>query len=115
MKEKYSHDALNKKLEELSLPDEEQSWQKMKALLDKDEENDRILPPFFLTCAGWALLILFIAGGIFIFWPFSDDNSVSKIYPIEKKKPAGEISQTPQAKTSSENGRDSTVFSVPLK
>ena len=58
MKEKYSHDALNKKLEELPVPDEEQSWQKMKALLDKDERKDRILPPFFLNCAGWALLIL---------------------------------------------------------
>jgi hypothetical protein len=123
MKEKYSHDALNKKLEELSLPDEEQSWQKMKALLDKDEKKDRILPPFFLNCAGWALLILFTAGIIFIFHPFSEDNSVSKednsvskIDPIEKKKmPAGEASKTPQAKSSSENGRNSTVFSVPLK
>jgi hypothetical protein len=116
MKEKYSHDALNKKLEELSVPDEEQSWQKMKALLDKDEKNDRILPPFFLNCAGWALLMLFIAGGIFIFRPFSEDNSVSKINPIEKKKtPAGKIFQTPQAKSSSENGRDSIGFSVPLK
>jgi len=116
MKEKYSHDALNKKLEELSVPDEEQSWQKMKALLDKDEKNDHILPLFFLNCAGWALLILFTAGGIFIFRPFSEDNSVSKIDPIEKKKtPAGKIFQTPQAKSSSENGRDSIGFSVPLK
>ena len=92
MKEKFNHDALNKKLEELSVPDEEQSWQKMKALLDKDEKNDRILPPFFLNCAGWALLILLTGGGIFIFWPFKDnsvskeDNAISKIDSIEKKK-----------------------------
>jgi hypothetical protein len=105
MKEKYSHDALNKKLEGLPVPDEGQSWQKMKALLDKDEKNHRILTPFFLNCAGWTLFILLMAGGIFIFRPFSKHNSVSKTGPIETKNiQSGKTSQTPQAKTSSESG-----------
>jgi len=115
MKEKYNHEALNKKLEELSLPDEEQSWQKMKALLDREEENDRILPPFFLTCAGWALLILFIAGGVFIFWP-SNEDSISKTDPTKKKEiSAGNTPQLPQVKTSSDSNSDTIGFSSPSK
>lgn len=122
MKEKYSHDALKKKLEQLPVPDEEQSWQKMKALWDKDKKNRRILPPFFLNCAGWSLLILLTAGGIFIFRPFSKDNSVSKIDSVETKNiQTGKTSQTPKTKTSSDSGiaydsrRNDIVFSVPLK
>jgi len=42
--------------EQLPLPNAEESWQKMKGMLDKDDK-DRVPPPvFFTTCAGWGLL-----------------------------------------------------------
>lgn len=41
----------------LPLPDEEQSWQKMKQLLD-EEDKDRVPPPvWFRNCAGWIVLL----------------------------------------------------------
>src|SRR6059058_3095553 len=60
-------ESLNEKLQEIPVPDEEQSWQQMKLLLEDDDDNRRILPPVFLnSCLGWGFLLLLIA----ILWFF---------------------------------------------
>jgi hypothetical protein len=55
-------ESLPGQLNDLPVPDEEQSWQDMKKLLEKDDD-DRIVPPIFLRgCMGWMLLLLLFAG-----------------------------------------------------
>ncbi|HEU4473028.1 MAG TPA: hypothetical protein VFR58_18180 [Flavisolibacter sp.] len=50
-------DSLKEQLNDLPLPDMEQSWQKMELLLDEDNDRRRLLPPIFLRgCLGWGLL-----------------------------------------------------------
>ena len=44
---------------DLPMPDAEQSWQKMKQLLDEDNNNRRpVIPVFLKSCAGWGFLLL---------------------------------------------------------
>ncbi len=61
-------DLINQKLNDLPVPGEEAAWEKMKKLLDKKEDDDKIVPPVFLKgCVGWSLLLLVIlAGGWFV-------------------------------------------------
>ena len=51
----------------LPLPDEDQSWQKMKELLDKDENNKRVPPVLLRTCAGWGFLLMLVAAVTWFF------------------------------------------------
>lgn len=73
MNEKLPYeDELNRQLHHLPLPDEEQAWQKMKKLLDEEDNNRKIPPLFFLkSCGGWSLLFVLLTGiGLwFIFKP----------------------------------------------
>jgi hypothetical protein len=64
-------ESLDQQLNDLPLPDGEQSWQKMKQLLEDDDKGRRILPPVLLrSCAGWgALGLLLLAGAWFIIRP----------------------------------------------
>jgi hypothetical protein len=63
---KYSsYEDIDKKFNDLPLPDQETSWQKMKELLDEDDDDDRIFPPILLrSCLGWILLL----GGLTVAW-----------------------------------------------
>jgi hypothetical protein len=64
---------------DLPLPGQEESWAKMEALLDKEEKR-RIIPPFFLNCAGIALFgAVIIAAAWFAFRPggWLNENSVA--------------------------------------
>ena len=54
----------HKQLQDLPLPDMEQSWEKMKQLLDQDDNNRRpVVPVFLKSCAGWGFLLL-LAGAV---------------------------------------------------
>lgn len=56
-------------LNDLPLPDEEQSWQGMKQLLDKDDD-DRVPPPiWFRGCAGWIALLGLLGALWLVFRP----------------------------------------------
>jgi hypothetical protein len=64
MSDRLRYEEVDRQFNDLSVPDEEASWQKMRALLDKDEDDDRIIPPVLLrTCLGWGIL-LFLGLGI---------------------------------------------------
>jgi hypothetical protein len=53
------YEETDQQFNELPLPDEERSWQKMKELLNKDDDNEIVPPPvFFKSCLGWGLLFL---------------------------------------------------------
>jgi len=59
MSKKLPDDEMDQQFSDFHLPDEEASWQKMKELLDKDDDDGRIVPPVFLrSCMGWGILIL---------------------------------------------------------
>jgi hypothetical protein len=75
-------------LDDLPLPDEGQSWQKMKQLLDKDND-DRVPPPvWFRGCAGW-IVLLGILGALWLvfrpgqLWP---DKSGGERQRVERQK-----------------------------
>ena len=62
-------DPLKEQLNDLPLPDMEQSWQKMELLLEDEDDRRRIIPPIFLRgCAGFGLLLLLVAAW-FLFRP----------------------------------------------
>ena len=69
---------------DLPVPDEEQSWQKMKALLDQDDDNKVPPPVFFRTCAGWGLFAIALLAAIwFVVRP---DQLWSKRQIAQKQK-----------------------------
>jgi len=66
MSEHLPNEEMDRQFNDLPLPDEEASWQKMKELLDKDDDDDRIVPPVFLrSCMGWGFLLL---TGLIVAW-----------------------------------------------
>ena len=59
MSEQLPNEEMDQQFNDFRLPDEEASWQKMKELLDKDDDDDRIVPPIFLrSCLGWGIFLL---------------------------------------------------------
>ncbi len=59
MSKHSSYEDMDQQFNDLPLPDQETSWQKMKELLDEGDDDDRILPPIFLrSCMGWGILLL---------------------------------------------------------
>jgi hypothetical protein len=69
--------------DELPLPDGDQSWQAMKALLDKDDDRKPLLPPFLAGCAVAALLGLGLLAVFFWLRPVGNgsDRSMGKASP----------------------------------
>ena len=66
MSENTRYEEVDQQFNDLPMPDQEESWQKMKELLDKDDDDDRIVPPIFLnSCLGWGLLLLV---GLTVVW-----------------------------------------------
>ncbi|MBA2744803.1 MAG: hypothetical protein H0U44_01135 [Flavisolibacter sp.] len=107
----------------LPVPDQEQSWQKMKALLDKEEER-RLPPPIFLRgCIGWGILIGLLGTiSFFIFRPdtylFSGKGNVAaheeelkkETAPSKAEENAGTIKQPSQELNQKENMNSSEVY-----
>jgi hypothetical protein len=59
MSERLPYEEMDRQFNDLPLPDEEASWQKMKELLDNDNNDDIIPPPIFLrSCLGWGIILL---------------------------------------------------------
>ena len=59
MSEQLPNEEMDQQFNDLPLPDEEASWQKMKELLDRHGDDDRIVPPIFLrSCLGWGVFLL---------------------------------------------------------
>jgi len=89
MSSRLPYEEMDKQFNDLPLPDQEASWQKMEQMLDSDRDNDRILPPIFLkTCAGWAFLLMFISAGIWlVVQPRNQRNENSTAKQTEKALP----------------------------
>src|SRR4051812_48190056 len=74
-------ELMDEQMRDLPVPDQEQAWEKMQLLLDKDDD-DRIIPPIFLRgCFGWSLFMVLLLA---IFWftvhpeKWFKDSSTSK-------------------------------------
>lgn len=83
------------------LPDSDQAWQKMKTMLDKEDEKKRRFFPFFFlnSCAGWSLLLVATLG--FGVWFFVSQNKKShEIAAIEK--PVGKVNVQEQRQSNTE-------------
>jgi hypothetical protein len=93
MKERLPYEeSIKEQLNSLPIPDEDQSWQKMELLLDKDDDRRRIIPPIFTGCLGWGLLLLI---GLFAFWFFVHPEKwfASKQEAINKSSTSDTTSQ----------------------
>lgn len=59
MNDRLPYEERDQQFGDLPLPDENASWQRMEKLLDKEDGNDRIIPPVLMrSCLGWGLLLL---------------------------------------------------------
>ncbi|MGZ3938570.1 MAG: hypothetical protein ACXVLT_07805 [Flavisolibacter sp.] len=66
MSERLPYEEIDRQFNDLPMPDEESSWQKMKERLDKDDDDGAILPPVLLrSCVGWGLVLMI---GLTIAW-----------------------------------------------
>jgi hypothetical protein len=66
MSDQLPYEETDQGFNDLPLPDENASWQKMKEMLDRDDDDSRIIPPVFLkSCLGWGMLLLV---GLTIAW-----------------------------------------------
>jgi len=110
MRKHLPYKEMDQNFNDLPLPDEEASWQKMKELLDRDEKDKRrVLPLFFRTLAGWAILILV---GVTVVWlsvrPEKMRSEVNKI-----KEASSSSDRTPQDENRKINPRNDA--NVPSK
>jgi hypothetical protein len=102
---------------DLPLPGQEESWAKMEALLDK-EKRRRIIPPFFLNCAGITLVgAIIIAAAWFAFRPggFLNEKPVAtidkKVQPVQTE-PTGPVINDPASVPETKNTNTSSGSSV---
>ena len=59
MNEGFPGENMDQQFDDLPLPDENASWQKMKEMLDSDNDDGPIVPPVLLrSCLGWSILLL---------------------------------------------------------
>ena len=66
MSEHLPYENVDPELNDLPLPDENESWQKMKEMLDRDDDDGHIIPPvLFKSCFGWGMLLL---AGLTVAW-----------------------------------------------
>jgi hypothetical protein len=87
MSEHLPYENLDQEFNDLPLPDENASWHRMKEMLDKDDDDGRIVPPVLLkSCFGWGMLLLV---GLTVAWLVL--------------RPAGRWNETTNEKHSSSN------------
>ena len=84
MSKHLPYEETDQQFNDLPLPDEEASWQKMKAMLDEDGDDDTILPPpvFFRSCLGWGLLFVGLIAAWLILRPDKRWNEDPKARPV---------------------------------
>ncbi|HEY0066397.1 MAG TPA: hypothetical protein VGB46_03515 [Flavisolibacter sp.] len=97
-------------LNDLPLPDEEQSWQKMKQLLDKDDD-DRVPPPiWFRGCTGWIVLLGLLGALWLVFRPDQWlERSEGERQRVERQKEKGGRDEGERSKAE----RQKDTFSTP--
>jgi hypothetical protein len=88
-------EMMDQQWNDLPIPDQEQSWEKMKHLLDEDDDRRRIIPPVFLPgCGGWALILLAVLIG---FWYF--------VHPERWFSQKNKTAQQKEKRTADSSGR----------
>jgi hypothetical protein len=86
MNENRPYNGNDERWNGFSMPDVDASWQKMNDLLDKKEKR-RLVPPFFFSYAGVALMVILCAGAIwFLFGPGGIYKNHVQATRIEKSK-----------------------------
>jgi hypothetical protein len=93
-------EMMDQQWNDLPIPDQEQSWEKMKLLLDEDDDHRRIIPPVLLPgCGGWALILLAVLIGFWFFahperW-FSHENKSAQQKEKHSVDSSGRIEVNP--------------------
>lgn len=90
MSENLPYKEIDQQFNDLPVPDEEASWQKMKELLD-DDDDTVVSPPVFLkTCLGWGILFL---AGLAVAWLIvrpekwlKETSSINRTSPSKKNE-----------------------------
>lgn len=90
MSEKFPYDeGADHQFDDLPVPDQEQSWQKMQELLNKEDGNKRVPPPFyFRSCFGLGVIAALLAvTAFFIFRPDKSllDDGTDKTSSVQKQ------------------------------
>jgi hypothetical protein len=103
-------------LNDLPLPDEDQSWQSMKQLLDKDD-NDRVPPPiWFRGCAGWIVLIGLLGALWLMFRPDQlwSGRSEGERQKVERQKEKGGTDEGEKSKERQKVERQKDTVLTPV-
>ncbi len=104
MSEKLSYEEMmRRKLEEISMPDENASWEKMNALLDDDDKHRRIIPPIYLrSCLAVSFVLLLTAalGWYFFMFDKKEEKKNDRVATINNQQPikngrGGEVQNNP--------------------
>jgi len=108
MRKHFPYEEIDDNFNDLSLPDEEAAWQKMKELLNKDDRDKRrILPFLFRTLAGWTILLLVgITVALLLIRP---EKTVSE---TNNTKEASSPGKTPKEESRKENQRNDADVSI---
>lgn len=99
MSDQLPNEEMDQQFDDLPLPDEEASWQRMKELLDKDDDDDHIIPPVFLrSCLGWgAFLLLGLTVAWFIIRPekwWSNETEKTQQTSLPKETEEGQANES---------------------
>jgi hypothetical protein len=97
---------------DLSLPDQEAAWQNMKQKLEEDERKKRVIPPFFLNCAGWATLVVAVMfSAWFLLYPRGKSNDAisNESQPVQNNSKGKNVDQ-PETNPVITNSENSTLI-----
>lgn len=121
MSERLPYEEMDRQFSDLPVPDEEASWQKMKELLD-DENDDIVPPPVFLrSCLGWGTLLLV---GLIAAWlvirpekKWNENDQTKNISSTKSKEQNSDKTNTVEKKNTSsipvDGIKDKEVISLP--
>ena len=103
MNEHLPNEKRDQQFNDLPLPDEDASWQKMKKMLDRDDDDGRIIPPVFLrSCLGWGMLLLIGLTVIWLvvrperWWNETTTSSPTSSHQVQKQKDKHETIVNPR-------------------
>lgn len=113
-----NHEFMDGQWSDLPVPDGEQAWQKMNALLDGEDKKRPIVPPLFLrSCALWGTLLLTVAAALWFLFTGNADHTIgeAKQQPTQVvvQKPATGISTNPSIHPSKTSGAASGETAAP--
>ena len=123
MSDQLPYEERDRCFNDLPLPDENASWQKMKEMLDRDDDDGRIIPPVFLkSCLGWGMLLLV---GLTIAWlvvrperwwsQTTKAKQESSLHEVQKPTVTEDTIQTPHQTSKSFFNEDTDNITKPLQ